>query len=78
MKQINVFEDLLIVAGISISLADLQSILGIIILSFQCILIFIKVFMKIKDAVKKGNTEEIEKIVDETKKELDDINPKKK
>lgn len=78
MKQINVFEDLLIVAGISISLADLQSILGIIILSFQCILIFIKVFVKIKDALKKGNTEEIEKIVDETKKELDDINPKKK
>ena len=73
MKQLNIIEDGLIVFGVTIGLTQIQTILGIIILVFQILLIMTKGIIKIVDAIKKKNLEDVEKIVDETKQEIDDI-----
>ena len=76
MKHINVLEDVLIAGGIAISLPQIESILGIIILSVQVILILYKAIRKIIDAVKKKNYDEIENTLKETQDQLEDLKDK--
>ena len=73
MKQLNIIEDVLIVAGVSISLIDIQTILGIILLSVQVALILFKGGKRIYDAVKKKDTKEIENALEETKDALENL-----
>lgn len=70
MKHINILEDVLIVGGISISITMIQSILGIVIMSVQVILILIKAYVKIRDAIKKKNTDEIKQVIDDTQEQI--------
>ena len=84
MKHINVLEDVLIIGGISVSVTMIQSILGIIILSFQIILILFKAGKKIYDLIKAKKYDEIEnqklsseegrKFMESTKKMVEKIN----
>ena len=73
MKQLNIIEDVLIVAGVSISLIDIQTILGIILLSVQVALILFKGGKRIYDAIKKKDTKEIESALEETKDALENL-----
>ena len=73
MKQLNIIEDVLIVAGVSISLIDIQTILGIILLSVQVVLILFKGGKRIYDAIKKKDTKEIESALEETKDALENL-----
>ena len=73
VKQLNIIEDVLIVAGVSISLIDIQTILGIIILSVQVVLILFKGGKRIYDAIKKKDTKEIESALEETKDALENL-----
>ena len=76
MKHINVLEDVLIIGGISVSVTMIQSILGIIILSFQIILILFKAGKKIYDLVKAKKYDEIENTLQETQDQLEDLKNK--
>ena len=76
MKQINIIEDVLIVSGIAISLVDIQTILGIIILSVQVCLILFKGGKRVYDAIKKKDTKEIESALEDTQHALEDIKDK--
>ena len=73
MKQLNIIEDVLIVAGVSISLIDIQTILGIILLSVQVALILFKGGKRIYDAIKKKDTKEIESALEDTKDALENL-----
>ena len=73
VKQLNIIEDVLIVAGVSISLIDIQTILGIILLSVQVALILFKGGKRIYDAIKKKDTKEIESALEETKDALENL-----
>lgn len=73
MKQLNIIEDVLIVAGVSISLIDIQTILGIILLSVQVALILFKGGKRIYDAIKKKDTKEIENALEDTKDALENL-----
>ena len=76
MKHINVLEDVLIIGGISVSVTMIQSILGIIILSFQIILILFKAGKKIYDLLKAKKYDEIENTLQETQDQLEDLKNK--
>lgn len=76
MKHINVLEDVLIIGGISVSVTMIQSILGIIILSFQIILILFKAGKKIYDLIKAKKYDEIENTLQETQDQLEDLKNK--
>ena len=73
VKQLNIIEDVLIVAGVSISLIDIQTILGIILLSVQVALILFKGGKRIYDAIKKKDTKEIESALEDTKDALENL-----
>ena len=73
MKQLNIIEDVLIVAGVSISLIDIQTILGIILLSVQVALILFKGGKRIYTAIKEKNTKEIEDALEDTKDALENL-----
>lgn len=76
MKHINVLEDVLIIGGVTISVTMIQSILGIIILSFQIILILIKGGKKFYDLIKNKKFDEVEDALEETKGELENLKDK--
>lgn len=76
MKQINIIEDVLIVSGIAISLVDIQTILGIIILSVQVCLILFKGGKRIYDAIKKKDSKEIEDALKDTEDALKGLSDK--
>ena len=76
MKHINVLEDVLIVGGVTISLSMIQTILGIIILSFQIILILIKAGKKIYDAIKNKKIDDVEDALNDAKDQLEDLKDK--
>lgn len=78
MKHLNVIEDVLIASGITISLIDIQTILGIIILSVQVGLILFKGGKRIYDAIKNKNSKEIETAIEETKDQLESLSDKTK
>ena len=64
-------EDCSIVLGTAFGLSQIQTILGIIVLSFQVLLILIKFFKKIYKRIKEKNFEGIENDVEET---IDNLN----
>lgn len=78
ISKINILEDVLIIGGISISISMIQSILGIIILSVQIILIIVKGVMKIYNAIKNKNMDEIDNIMKETSEDLEKLSGKDK
>ena len=75
VKQLNIVEDVLIGSGlvVGISLVDIQTILGIIILAVQVCLILFKGGKRIYDAIKKKDTKEIENALEDTKDALEDL-----
>ena len=79
MKTLNIIEDGLIVlgVGVTLSLEQIYTIFGIVLLSFQIILILTKGIIKIVDHVKKGKVDEAVKDIEDTQKELDDVTGKK-
>lgn len=80
MKVLNITEDVLIALGIgvTISLEQVYTIFGIILLSIQIILIIVKGVIKLVDHIKKGKVEEAVKDIEDTQKEIDDVTGKKK
>lgn len=78
MKHLNIIEDVLIASGITISLIDIQTILGIIILSVQVCLILFKGGKRIYDAIKNKNSKEIETALEDTKEQLESLSDKTK
>lgn len=78
MKQINIIEDVLIVGGVALSLTNIYTIMGIILLSFQIVLILIKAGIKIYQHIKAGKLDEAVKDIEDTQKEIDDVTKKDK
>ena len=76
MKHINVLEDVLVVGGITISISMIQSILGIVILSFQILIILFKAGKKIYDLIKNKKYDDIDDALEETKDQLEDLKDK--
>lgn len=80
MKTLNIIEDVLIALGISVtlSLEQIYTIFGIILLSIQIILIITKGVIKLVEHIKKGKVDEAVKDIEDTQKEIDDITKKEK
>ena len=70
---IKTLENVSIVLGVSISLASIETILGIIILCFQIILILYKFISKVVEHCKNKNFIEIEQDIKDAKDELEDL-----
>ena len=77
ISKINVCEDALIGGGIVISLAQIETVLGIIILCAQVVLILIKLGIKIYDLIKKKKYGEINDAIDDAQKQIESIKEKK-
>ena len=78
MKQLNIVEDVLIVAGVGISLVDLQTIMGIILLAVQLGLILFKGIRKILESIKKKDADGVEQGLNDIKDGIESITPKDK
>lgn len=78
MKQLNIVEDVLIVAGVGLSLVDLQTIMGIILLAVQLGLILFKGIRKILESIKKKDADGVEQGLNDIKDEIESITPKDK
>ena len=78
MKTLNIIEDVLIALGIgvTISLEQVYTIFGIILLSIQIILIVTKGVIKLIDHIKKGKVEEAVKDIEETQDEINKVTDK--
>ncbi|MBO7696344.1 MAG: hypothetical protein J6T10_27215 [Methanobrevibacter sp.] len=76
MKHINVFENVLIVSGVAVSLSMIQNILGVIILSLQVVLILYKSGRKIYDHIKNKEYDKIENTLIDAKDQLEDLKNK--
>ena len=77
-KILDVVENGLIVLGVSISLPQLETILGIIILSVKILLILIKGGMKIYQAIKNKQLEKAISEVEATREEITSLTDKTK
>ena len=77
LQKISILEDVLIVGGIAISLSQIQTILGIIILSFQIFLILYKFGYKIYTLIKEKKYDEIDDAIEDTTHQLEHLNDKK-
>lgn len=64
------------VLGAVITAQDIYTWLGILLLVFQILLIVAKGVQKIRDSLKHNDMEELEKALDETTKELEEIKNK--
>lgn len=78
MKQLNIIEDVLIVAGVGVSLIDIQTILGIILLVVQIGLILFKLGRKVYAGIKEKNADKIEDALKETEEEIKSLTDKNK
>ena len=78
MKQINIIEDVLIVGGVALSLTNIYTIMGIVLLAFQIGLIIVKVIIKVVQKVKEGKLEEAVKDIEDAQKEINDVTEKHK
>ena len=78
MKQINIIEDVLIVGGVALSLTNIYTIMGIILLSFQIVLILVKAGIKIYHHIKNGKVEDAVKDIEDAQKEIEDVTKKDK
>ena len=77
-NTLNVIEDVSIGLGVTIGIAQIETILGIIVLVFQIILIIYKCIMKIVEHVKSKNLKEIENDLQETIDDLEKLSDKTK
>ena len=71
-------EDVSIVFGVTIGIAQIETILGIIVLAFQIILILYKCGMKIYEHIKNKDVKGIETDLKETIDELENLSDKNK
>lgn len=78
MKKINIVEYVLIVAGVSLSLTQIYTIMGIILLAFQIGLIIAKIIIKVVGHVKAGKLDEAVKAIEDGQKEIEDATNKNK
>ena len=78
MKSINIIEDVLIVGGVALSLTNIYTIMGIVLLSFQIVLILIKAGIKIYQHIKNGKMDEAVKDIEDAQKEIEDVTKKDK
>lgn len=78
MKSINIIEDVLIVGGVALSLTNIYTIMGIILLSFQIVLILVKAGIKIYQHIKNGKMDEAVKDIEDAQKEIEDVTKKDK
>lgn len=78
MKSINIIEDVLIVGGVALSLTNIYTIMGIVLLSFQIVLILIKAGIKIYQHIKVGKMDEAVKDIEDAQKEIEDVTKKDK
>ena len=80
MKYLNIAEDVLIVlgVGVTLSLEQIYTIFGIVLLSIQIILILVKVTLKIIEKVKSGKIDEAVKDIEDAQQEIKDVTDKKK
>ena len=80
MKTLNLVEDGLIVLGIgvTISLEQIYTIFGIVLLSIQIALIVAKGIIKVVEHIKKGKVEEAVKDIEEAQSDIEKITDKKK
>ncbi len=76
MKIQNVFEDVIIGMGITVSLLDLQQILSIILLCIDVLLILWKIGVKIYNDIKNKKFDNIEKDLKDGRDELEQITHK--
>lgn len=74
--KLNNLENALIVLGASFGLAQIETILGIIILVFQIGLIIFKGVMKVKDAIEKEEYENIDDYIEDTIEDLKGLDEK--
>ena len=72
IHKIDMVENALIVCGVTLSLTQLYTILGIVLLSVQICLIIAKCIIKIVQAVKKNNLEDAVSSIEDAQKEIDD------
>lgn len=78
MKQLNIVEDVLIGAGIMVSLIDIQTILGIILLVVQISLILFKGGRKIYESIKNKDADGIETALKDTEEQIKSLSDKNK
>lgn len=78
LKVLNIVEDGLIVCGVAISLQQLYTIFGIVLLVIQIALIIAKGIIKVVDLVKKKKYQEAVNVIEETQKEINDVTEKQK
>lgn len=78
MKSINIIEDVLIVGGVALSLTNIYTIMGIVLLSFQIVLILVKAGIKIYQHIKNGKMDEAVKDIEDAQKEIEDVTKKDK
>lgn len=76
MKIQNVFEDVIIGMGITVSLLDLQQILSIILLCIDVLLILWKIGVRIYNDIKNKKFDNIEKDLKDGRDELEQITHK--
>ena len=72
-KQLEIVEDVFIVLGVALSIDQIKTILGIVLLVIQISLILFKGVKLIVKHVKNKELDEIEKVIDQTTKEIQDI-----
>ena len=78
MKHLNIIEDVLIGAGIGVALIDIQTILGIIILSIQLFIFLFKLGLKIYNGIKNNKPEEIETALKDAEEDIKSLSDKTK
>lgn len=74
VNKLDIFEDSVILTGIGISLVDIQTIMSIILLSFNILWLLIKFIVKLKDKLKDGNLTPEE--IKDLENDIDNINDK--
>lgn len=69
MKTLNAIENVLIVGGVALSIENIETLLGVILLAFQIILILWKLGLRIYEHIKNGKyndvTEDIQKGIED-------------
>ena len=76
MKIQSLIEDVLITAGITVSLIDIQQILSILLLVFNVIWILVKAGVRIYEHIKEKNIKAIENDVKDAKDEIEELKDK--
>ena len=73
MKVLNITEDVLIVCGVAISLQQIYTIFGIVLLAIQICLIIAKGIIKVYQHIKTKKLEEAVKDIEEAQSEIEAI-----